>query len=240
MRPTMQPKNLPLNKAKTDSTQDTQAFEFIGVSYRRLCLAMLIGGVAAATTIYLMQVAISQPKAIASRDYDYNVVDFVRLKRDDTVDAINRSLPKKPEPPTERLTKPTAVAPDTQVNPNDLNFDLPSLKLSTNITGGPKLGGLSTHATTTRINAVAPLVRIQPRYPTRAAIAGVEGEVLVGFTVTPTGAVKDVEIISASPKGYFEQEAKRTLKKWKFNPKIVDGNPVAFSSKQKLVFKLNK
>ncbi len=204
----------------------------------RVPLAIVLGAIAAAVTMVLMQMAISRPHAIASFDYDYNVVDFVRVKRESEVDAIERTLPKPPKVEQKPFLKPTAIA-NTQVNPEDLTLELPAFDLPTNLTGGPKLGGLSTHTTGVAVGAMAPLVRIQPQYPQRAAMAGIEGEVVVEFTVTPKGTVSDVTIVSAQPPGYFEREAKRAILRWKFKPRIIDGKPEAFLTQQKLVFKLN-
>lgn len=71
------------------------------------------------------------------------------------------------------------------------------------------------------------LVRVAPQYPPRAAERGVQGWVLVEFTIDPTGAVRDPVVIDADPKGVFERAAIRAVERWKYRPKIEAGKPTA-------------
>jgi protein TonB len=70
---------------------------------------------------------------------------------------------------------------------------------------------------------VIPLVRIEPEYPNRAANRGIEGWVLVQFTITPAGTVKDARVVNATPKGYFEEAALKAIARWRYNPKVEGG-----------------
>jgi len=67
------------------------------------------------------------------------------------------------------------------------------------------------------------VVRIEPRYPRKAALAGVEGWVKLSFTINEYGGVADVNVIEAYPKDIFNKAAMRALVKWKYKPKIVNG-----------------
>jgi len=77
-----------------------------------------------------------------------------------------------------------------------------------------------------RDGEAVPVVRINPRYPPAAARDGVEGWVMLRFTIDKTGGVTDVEVIDSNPRRVFDQEARRALLRWKYNPKMVDGKPV--------------
>jgi protein TonB len=70
---------------------------------------------------------------------------------------------------------------------------------------------------------IIPLVRINPDYPPRALSRGIEGYVIVQFTITATGMVKDVIVVDAKPKGLFDDAAVRAVGRWRYNPKVVDG-----------------
>ena len=70
---------------------------------------------------------------------------------------------------------------------------------------------------------VIPLVRINPDYPQRALSRGIEGWVLVEFTITPSGTVADPKVIDADPKGIFEEPALKAIARWKYNPKVEEG-----------------
>lgn len=71
-----------------------------------------------------------------------------------------------------------------------------------------------------------PLVRIEPRYPERALTRGTEGWAMVQFDVTPEGTTINCEVIEADPPGIFNREACRAVGRWRYQPKIVDGQPV--------------
>lgn len=74
-----------------------------------------------------------------------------------------------------------------------------------------------------------PLVRVQPQYPRRALERGIEGSIVVEFTVTEDGTVEDAQVIEANPAGYFEREALAAISKFKYKPTVVDGK--AYASK---------
>jgi protein TonB len=74
--------------------------------------------------------------------------------------------------------------------------------------------------------AEAPLIRINPDYPRRAIAARMEGWVQLQFTVAPSGAVSDVVVIDADPKGVFDDAAMKAVSRWKYAPKILDGRAV--------------
>ena len=86
-----------------------------------------------------------------------------------------------------------------------------------------------------------PIVRIDPKYPIQAARDGKEGWVKLSFTINEAGGVEDVKVIDAQPKRIFNREAVRALKKWKYKPRIEEGQPVKqFNQKVQLDFSLEK
>lgn len=72
-----------------------------------------------------------------------------------------------------------------------------------------------------------PIVRVAPAYPRRALDRGIEGWVEVEFTVTEVGGVSDPKVLSAHPSSIFDRAALRAIERWKYEPKIVDGQPVS-------------
>lgn len=83
---------------------------------------------------------------------------------------------------------------------------------------GPGAGGTDQDAT--------PWVRIEPSYPPGAERRGIEGWVVVQFSVTAAGQVTDVVVVGADPPGVFDREAIAAVGKWRYRPKLVDGRPV--------------
>jgi protein TonB len=70
---------------------------------------------------------------------------------------------------------------------------------------------------------VLPLVRIAPDYPARAAARGIEGWVIVQFTITPTGSVRDPMVVESMPKNVFDDAALKAIARWRYNPKVEGG-----------------
>jgi protein TonB len=71
-----------------------------------------------------------------------------------------------------------------------------------------------------------PTVRINPVYPREAQVKGIEGFVTLRFDISELGRPINVSVIKSSPRGIFEKQARRALKKWKYNPKMVDKKAV--------------
>ena len=73
---------------------------------------------------------------------------------------------------------------------------------------------------------VVPMVRVEPQYPLRAAQLRIEGWVELRFTISKTGGVKDVVVTKAHPRKIFDKAAVSAVRKWKYNPKVENGEAV--------------
>jgi protein TonB len=142
-------------------------------------------------------------------------IEFTRLRRDTDVQS-KRESKARPERPTQAPTAPEIsrmnVGPATEA----VQMIAPSVdvrgalqRISVNVGGSDR--------------DVIPLVRIDPDYPNRAMNRGIEGWVLVQFTITPAGTVKDQKVVDAQPKGYFEESALKAIGRWRYNPKVEGG-----------------
>lgn len=185
---------------------------------------------------------------------DIRLLDFVRLKRDETQpETKKRELPKKPPPPEEPPPPPETPTPQTdKPKAPTPQLDVPRIDVPMNITGGPYLGDFSTAPKAPPApapvavegpvidNEVVPLVRIPPKYPRVAARRGIEGVVTVQFIITRDGTVRDPKVIKAEPASVFNDEAIEAVQKWKFKPKLVDGQPVERQATQEIEFKLSR
>jgi TonB family protein len=67
---------------------------------------------------------------------------------------------------------------------------------------------------------------VPPTWP-QSAGAGVEGWVLLWFTVQPDGSVTDVEVKHSDPANVFDASAVEALRQWKFEPVERDGKKIA-------------
>lgn len=71
-----------------------------------------------------------------------------------------------------------------------------------------------------------PIFRVDAVYPSRALMQGVEGFVDLIFDVNEIGATKNIQIIAADPPRTFDRAASKAVAKWKYEPKVVDGEGV--------------
>jgi protein TonB len=83
-----------------------------------------------------------------------------------------------------------------------------------------------------------PIVKVSPIYPPRAAARGLEGYVVIEYTVSRSGTVRDIVVIESSS-SLFEQSALEAATRFKYKPRIVGGEAVAVSGVRTIIrFKL--
>jgi protein TonB len=144
-------------------------------------------------------------------------LDFVRVKRNESLN-VEDYQPEKPQKPPE--TPPEIPPQDMDnIDPNapTINIAPPTVSADVQV-GGP--GGMNIAE-----GDYLPIVRVAPVYPARALSRGVEGYVDMSFTVTTTGTVKD-PIVVFSTSSLFDRSAIRAVLKFKYKPRVVDGVPV--------------
>ena len=85
-----------------------------------------------------------------------------------------------------------------------------------------------------------PIVKVAPVYPSRALSRGLEGYVIVEFTVMSTGAVRDVTVVE-STSSLFERAATAAALKFKYKPRVIDGEAVEVPGvRNKITFEIQK
>ena len=82
------------------------------------------------------------------------------------------------------------------------------------------------------------LSTMPPVYPYKARRLALKGYVKVMFLVDRNGAVTELTILEAAPKGFFEETVEKTLPKWRFAPGRIDDRPVNTWMKKTIEFKL--
>lgn len=183
----------------------------------RYVSAILIASGVTFGLFFLMQALVVTDEVNLSNIETVRFVDVVRVDQQQEPKTEDREVDRPPPPdaPPPELDLPQASA---DVNAGSLNFG--DLALESGIDAmGPQLGGPTD-------GDYLPLVRIQPQYPRRARERGIEGYVVVELTVTPQGTTENVAVIEADPRGYFERNAVRAAEKFKYKPKVVNGQPV--------------
>ncbi|WP_286266118.1 energy transducer TonB [Thalassotalea atypica] len=162
-----------------------------------------------------------------------NVLDFIRLKRDETVQKKAR----KPQKPPKPATPPPQMQPP-QMQQSNPNSDAVSTSFNADIAVDAGLaGGLSLESGD---GDYLPIVKVAPVYPRRAQSRGIEGYVIVEFTVSKNGSVKDAVVIEASPESIFDRAALDAALKFKYKPRVVDGEPMEVAGVQnKISFEID-
>lgn len=67
------------------------------------------------------------------------------------------------------------------------------------------------------------IIKVAPVYPQEAFVNGLEGYVVLKYTVTTNGEVSEISVVEAEPKGVFEQAAISALNKQRYRPTIING-----------------
>jgi protein TonB len=182
--------------------------------------------------LFIMQLLIEHAEDAINKERTRYQLDFVRVKRNETLN-VDDYTPEKPPPPPEL---PPEIPPQDMdsIDPNapTINIAPPPVVAELNV-GGP--GGMNIAE-----GDYLPIVRVAPVYPARALSRGIEGYVDMSFTVTTTGTVRD-PIVLFSTSSLFERAATRAVLKFKYKPRVVDGVPVDVSGvKTRISFKIEE
>jgi protein TonB len=172
-------------------------------------------------------------------------IDFVRLRRDTEVQSMERRKPPPPPPPQQPPPpQRMEIATENVQQQAPTPFAVPNLGLSASVSGGPFLGQMGGGGAAPPSGGffegdIIPLQRVPPAYPPDARRARITGYVQLEITVNADGTVRAAKVIDAKPKGLFEAAAVSAVYKWKFEPKVVNGQPVEQRGNQKIEFNLN-
>ena len=185
----------------------------------------LVGGIVVTLgLLWLMRSIIANPEAATDTGIKGHVLELVTVQEDQEI-ILKKRKPEPPPPPDEpppNLPKPTfdsEVSVGTEIGAVDVNVDL-------DLSG---TGGFS------HDGEYLPIVKVQPIYPRRAQTRGIEGYVLLEFVVTATGAVRDPIVIEAKPPGIFDRAAINAALKFKYKPKVVNGEPIEVGGVRNLI-----
>jgi periplasmic protein TonB len=188
----------------------------------RYLIAIVLAAVITLGLFFLMHSLIKSGGSALTDAPKGSVLDFVRVKKDEAVQKKERK-PQKPakpdqQPPQMQPQQMDSASPDAGTSGMDFGADV-AADLSLD-------GGLALESGD---GEYLPIVRVAAVYPRRALQRGIEGFVDVEFTVTKQGSVRDPKVKQASPEGIFEQAAMDATLKYKYKPRVVNGEPMEVS-----------
>lgn len=186
-----------------------------------------VGAVVVTFMLFLvMQGLISKGSELRNTDRHYQMVNFVRV---DTQEELQtRELKPVPPPkPSETPESAELALPDLAPSPDQhalprMTFS-PSLELS--LEPGAGLG--------TGDGDFLPIVQVAPQYPSKALRRRIEGYTIVEFTIDPNGKAVDARIIEANPPDVFDATSLDAVRKFRFRPRVVNGEAVRVPGQRK-------
>ena len=185
----------------------------------RYAAAIGLGLLVTIGVLHTMQILIAQPQAKLDESGQRHFVDFVRVQREETVQRAERrrEKPVAPDAPPQQSMQPRLDS----LNDTQVNVSMPTAPVDVGVE--MSVSGLGLVASD---GDYLPIVKIAPVYPASAQSRGIEGSCLVEYTVTTAGTVKDVIVIEADPPGIFNRVSIAAAKKFKYRPRVVDGEPI--------------
>ena len=157
----------------------------------------------------------------------FRVTPFVRVEE-----------PSSPVETRQRVQRPPEVErpPETTL-PRGSNTGGTVFR-GTPISPGPVEPGRITRRMGFSDGDYVPIFKVLPVYPRRALTQGLEGFVIVEFTVTRLGNVRDTRVVE-STHSIFEQAAMNAASKFRYKPRVIDGTAVEVKGvRHKISFQL--
>ena len=199
----------------------------------RFLIALLLSAGITLGLFFLMQSLIQMSGSALTEPPKGSVLDFVRVKPEEQVQKKDRKprKPPKPKEPPPQMNQPQMDSPSPNAEGSGLDF---AADVGDDISLD---GGLALESGD---GEYLPIVKVAPVYPRRALQRGIEGYVILEFTVTKQGSVRDPIVIEAEPAGIFEQAAKDAALKFKYKPRVVNGEATEVSGVQnRLTFQID-
>jgi protein TonB len=197
---------------------DTLTLQKAG-NWVRMFIGIILGIVITAALFWFMQYLIETADRELNEGASTNLVDFVRLKRDESIQR-RQLKPKKPPPPDAPPPQPPTPQLDN-LNPNAEKIAISAAPVETDIemSGGFSLG--------VGEGDYLPIVKVAPIYPQRALSRGIEGFCVVQYTVTRQGTIRDPFVIEDQcTSSLFHRASIQAAMKFKYKPRVIDGQAV--------------
>ena len=165
--------------------------------------------------------------SLIDRDYENpevkntKIADLVQPEEDIQLETATRK-PEKVEDPEEPPPELDMVQIDLDMNPDVQNL-APTASIDVSISSTGMSSGDGEYL---------PIVKVAPIYPRRAQTRGITGYCIVEYTVTASGAIRDPQAVDCQPSGVFEKASLKAALKFKYKPRVVDGEAIEVAGVQ--------
>ncbi len=193
----------------------------------RAITSLVPAAIVTAGLLLTMQILISQNLKEDEDRSEFKIPDISMPDQEISTEYDTRKpdKPDEPEEPPPELPEPEFENLDTNASVNVA----PTLDAKLSIGG---VGGFSSDGD------YLPIVKTQPRYPSRALSRGIEGYCTVEYTVTRSGETRDVKVVDC-PQTIFASSSIRAAEKFKYKPKVIDGEAIEVPGvRNRFIFKV--
>ncbi len=197
----------------------------------RLLIGAALAIPVASGLFFIMQYLIASADFKLDESDTHKVADIHMPERQ--IDTnLAEEKPDKPDDPEE--PPPDIETPQLEM---DLNVEAVNMAPSTGVDVAiAGTGGLSASD-----GEYLPIVKVAPIYPRRAQTRGIEGYCIVEYAVTKSGSIRDPQAIDCQPSGIFERASLKASLKFKYKPRVVDGEAIEVAGVQnKFTYELEK
>lgn len=133
-------------------------------------------------------------------------------------------------------TRKPEKAEEPEEPPPELEMAQISLDMDTDITNTAPTASINVEISSTGMSSgdgeYLPIVKVAPIYPRRAQTRGISGYCIVEYTVTKSGSIIDPVAVDCQPSGVFDRASVKAAAKFKYKPRVVDGEPIAVAGVQ--------
>ena len=194
----------------------------------RYVLAVAFAATMTFAIFFVMQSLVDSGESAMTEGPEGRVIDFVRMQEPEQVQEKDRK-PEKPPKPQEEPPKPDMPKPSLDNPQAGETLDISAAEIGADINIDAGIGAGAGEGD------YLPIVKVAPVYPQRAMSRGIEGWVLVEFTVTTSGTVKDARVVDADPPNIFNSAAVQAAEKFKYKPRVINGKAVEVEGVQNLI-----
>jgi protein TonB len=185
----------------------------------RIVIGALLGLVITAALFWFMQYLIESADRRLNEDSAGHLIDFVRLKRDESIQRRQLKPKKPPQPDSPPPQPPTPQLENLDPNAEKIAIQAAPVETDIEMSGGFSLG--------VGEGDYLPIVKVAPIYPQRALSRSIEGYCVVQYTVTKNGTIRDPFVVEGQcTSSLFEQASIQAALKFKYKPRIMDGQAV--------------
>lgn len=193
----------------------------MGSSFVRVLVGALVAIPVAIGLFFLMHSLI---------DTEYEQEDIEARKIADIIVPEDEIEVNVREPKPDKVEDPEEPPPELPTPDIDMDMDM-------NVVNTAPRASVDVEVSASGISGdgeYLPIVKVAPVYPRRAQTRGISGYCIVEYTVTRTGSIRDPRAVDCEPSGVFESASIKAAEKFKYRPRVVDGEPIEVAGVQNL------